>query len=67
MEEKATIMVHFGMTLIQFLRVVEIRTKIISMGTFACGTLFALYTEGSLSVPIVLLMGFATLDRKSVV
>lgn len=50
-----------GMTFTQFLRIVEIRTKIISMGTFACGTLFALHTEGSLSIPLVLLMGFATL------
>lgn len=49
------------MTLTQFLRIVEIRTKIISMGTFACGTLFALHTEGTISIPIVLLMGFATL------
>ncbi|MDY0289681.1 MAG: prenyltransferase [Sphaerochaeta sp.] len=54
-------MVFFGMTLTQFLRVVEIRTKIISMGTFACGTLFALHTEAVISLPITLLMGFATL------
>lgn len=54
-------MVSFGMTFKQFLRIIEIRTKIISMGTFACGTLFALHTEGTLSIPIVLLMGFATL------
>ncbi len=45
----------------QFLRIVEIRTKIISMGTFACGTLFALYTQGSLSFGILALMAFATL------
>lgn len=49
------------MNFTQFLRIVEIRTKIISMGTFATGTLFALYTEGSLSLGIVLLMAFATL------
>ena len=49
------------MTLTQFLRIVEIRTKIISMGTFASGTLFALYAEGSLSLPILFLMAFATL------
>jgi 1,4-dihydroxy-2-naphthoate octaprenyltransferase len=49
------------MTLTQFLRIVEIRTKIISMGTFATGTLFALYTEGRLSLPILFLMAFATL------
>ncbi len=49
------------MNLTQFLRIVEIRTKIISMGTFACGTLFALYTEGRLNLGVVLLMAFATL------
>ena len=49
------------MTFTQFLRIVEIRTKIISMGTFATGTLFALYTEGRLSLGIVALMAFATL------
>lgn len=49
------------MTLTQFLRIVEIRTKIISMGTFASGTLFALYAEGRLSLPILFLMAFATL------
>lgn len=36
-------------------------TKVISMGTFASGTLFALYTTGALNPAIVLLMGFATL------
>ena len=54
-------MVSFGMTFKQFLRIIEIRTKIISMGTFASGTLFALYTEGELKISILLLMGFATL------
>ena len=54
-------MVIFGMTFTQFLRIVEIRTKIISMGTFATGTLFALYTEGRLSIGIVALMALATL------
>lgn len=55
------IMLHFGMTFTQFLRIVEIRTKIISMGTFASGTLFALYAEGRLSIGIVFLMALATL------
>jgi len=55
------IMLIFSMTFTQFLRIVEIRTKIISMGTFATGTLFALYTEGRLSLGIVALMAFATL------
>jgi len=49
------------MNFTQFLRIVEIRTKIISMGTFVSGTLFALYTEGRLSLGIGLLMAFATL------
>lgn len=61
MDEKPMKMVFFSMTFTQFLRIVEIRTKIISMGTFASGTLFALYTEGNLSLGIVLLMAFATL------
>jgi len=50
-----------SMNFTQFLRIVEIRTKIISMGTFATGTMFALYTGGSLSLGILLLMAFATL------
>ena len=54
-------MLLFSMNFIQFLRIVEIRTKIISMGTFVSGTLFALYTEGRLSLGIVALMAFATL------
>lgn len=45
----------------QFLRIVYMPTKVISMGTFASGTLFALYTTGALNPVIVLLMGFATL------
>lgn len=45
----------------QFLRIVYLPTKVISMGTFAAGTLFALYTKGSLNFAIALLMGFATL------
>ena len=54
-------MLVFGMNFTQFLRIVEIRTKIISMGTFASGTLFALYVEGRLSFSIVILMALATL------
>ena len=49
------------MTFKQFLRIIEIRTKIISMGTFIAGTLFSLYTEGEIKVGILLLMGFSTL------
>ncbi len=55
------IVVLFGMNFTQFFRIVEIRTKIISMGTFASGTLFALYSESRLSLGIVFLMAFATL------
>lgn len=49
------------MTFNQFLRIVEIRTKIISMGTFAAGTLYALYVMGNLNFLVMVLMGFATL------
>lgn len=49
------------MTFTQFLRIVEIRTKVISLGTFASGTLFALYMEGKLSLTMTILMGVATL------
>ncbi len=51
----------FIMTIKQFLRIVYMPTKVISMGTFFSGTLFALYTLGSLNPTIVILMGFATL------
>ncbi len=61
MEKWLRKMISFGMNVHQFLRIVEIRTKIISMGTFACGTLFALYTQGSLTFGILALMAFATL------
>ncbi len=49
------------MTFIQFNRIVEIRTKIISMGTFLCGSLFALATEQAWSWSRFLVMGFAVL------
>lgn len=61
LDKKPMIMVFFGMNFTQFLRIVEIRTKIISMGTFAAGTLFALYTGGSLKLGILVLMALATL------
>ena len=49
------------MTIKQFLRIVYMPTKVISMGTFFSGTLFALYTLGSLNPTIVILMGLSTL------
>ncbi len=45
----------------QFLSIVYMPTKVISMGTFASGTLFALYSIGHLKPLIVLFMGLATL------
>lgn len=45
----------------QFLSIVYMPTKVISMGTFLSGTLFALYSIGHLKPLIVLLMGLATL------
>ncbi len=61
MDKKPRKMVFYSMNFSQFLRIIEIRTKIISMGTFAGGTLFALFTQGKLNLGIVLLMAFATL------
>ncbi|HAF86655.1 MAG TPA: prenyltransferase [Sphaerochaeta sp.] len=61
MDIVAKVMLLSAMNFTQFLRIVEIRTKVISMGTFASGTLFALYTQGTLSPGLVLLMAIATL------
>lgn len=49
------------MTRTQFFKVVEIRTKIISMGTFSAGTLYAVYTTHTLRFWQFILMGLATL------
>lgn len=49
------------MTRKQFLHIVEIRTKLISMGTVACAALYALLLQGSLPMPKLLLMIVATL------
>ena len=38
-----------------------LRTKIISMGTFACATGYALYVNNRLDVANVIIMGLATL------
>ena len=49
------------MTITQFNRIVEIRTKIISMGTFLAGSLYALVITHSFSVPRFIVMLFAVL------
>ncbi|WP_422478509.1 prenyltransferase [Pleomorphochaeta sp. DL1XJH-081] len=49
------------MTITQFNRIVEIRTKIISMGTFLCGSLYAAMVTGEWSWSRFLVMAFAVL------
>jgi 1,4-dihydroxy-2-naphthoate octaprenyltransferase len=49
------------MTITQFNRIVEIRTKIISMGTFTAGVLYAAANEGVFSLERFLLMAAAVL------
>lgn len=49
------------MSLKQFFSIVYMPTKVISMGTFLAGSLFALYTQGFLNPGIMVLMGLATL------
>ena len=49
------------MTVQQFMHIVEMRTKIISMGTFFCASIYALSLQGSLNVANALVMGLATL------
>ncbi|MCK9287961.1 MAG: prenyltransferase [Sphaerochaetaceae bacterium] len=49
------------MTARQFFRIVEIRTKIISMATFICASLYAVYDSGSWSWLRFLLMAVAVL------
>lgn len=49
------------MTLTQFNRIVEIRTKVISMGTFLCGSLFAVVNTGAWSWHRFWIMAFAVL------
>lgn len=43
------------------MHIVEMRTKIISMGTFFCASIYALSLQGSLNVANALVMGLATL------
>lgn len=49
------------MTITQFNRIVEIRTKIISMASFLCGSTYAAVMENTWSWPLFFLMGFAIL------
>ncbi len=49
------------MTLTQFNRIIEIRTKIISMSSFLCGSVFAATAEGTWSWPLFFLMAAAVL------
>jgi 1,4-dihydroxy-2-naphthoate octaprenyltransferase len=49
------------MTVTQFARVVEIRTKVISLSSLLIGTLFAAYAAGRFSLPRFLLMAVAAL------
>jgi len=49
------------MTVQQFMHIVEMRTKIISMGTFFCASIYALSLQGSLNAANALVMGLATL------
>jgi 1,4-dihydroxy-2-naphthoate octaprenyltransferase len=53
---------YYGrMTVVQFLHIVEIRTKLISMGTVASAALYALLLQGSLPFAKLVLMVVATL------
>ena len=49
------------MTLYQFLRIVEMRTKIISMGTFFAALVYAVSLQGSIIVDRAIIMLLATL------
>ncbi len=49
------------MTITQFNRIVEIRTKVISMGTFLAGSLYALTVTDTFSLPRFIVMLFAVL------
>jgi 1,4-dihydroxy-2-naphthoate octaprenyltransferase len=49
------------MTSTQFFRIVEMRTKIISMGTFFMASVYGYYLSGTVHWPIFFIMLFATL------
>lgn len=49
------------MTFAQFNRIVEIRTKVISMGTFLCGSLYAVVRQGTWSWSRFAIMGISVL------
>jgi len=50
------------MNISQFLSIVEIRTKIVSMSTFSIAVLYTLYATGHISWLHLILMGLATLS-----
>jgi len=52
---------YTGMKAAQFFHIVEMRTKIISMGTFFCASIYALSQTGSVKIVNALVMGLATL------
>jgi len=52
---------NFRMTTRQFLNIVEMRTKVISMGTFACASFYAVKVLDSIPIVPWVIMGFATL------
>ncbi|HAP57915.1 MAG TPA: prenyltransferase [Sphaerochaeta sp.] len=52
---------YTGMKAAQFFHIVEMRTKIISMGTFFCASIYALSQTGSVKPVNALVMGLATL------
>jgi 1,4-dihydroxy-2-naphthoate octaprenyltransferase len=52
---------NFLMTTRQFLNIVEMRTKVISMGTFVCASLYAVNIQDSVPMVPWVIMGFATL------
>lgn len=50
-----------AMTRYQFARIVEMKTKVISMGTFFSATAYALYINGKLNITNTIIMALATL------
>ena len=59
--ENATLRSMCAMTLYQFARIVEIRTKIVSISAYLIGTLLAVYQTGSFDPGVALLMLLAVL------
>jgi 1,4-dihydroxy-2-naphthoate octaprenyltransferase len=61
LEQEGDTSYYTDMTYRQFLHIVEMRTKLISMGTVASATLYALSLQGKLPLVELLLMVVATL------